>query len=131
MRKIIRKIIVRGCALHYRIGKGNIPRIAVNATALFFISVAINISSNTLGTMNWYDWIFDFIFVLLAWIGFDWLGAGYFEIWPIKFEELSDFQKYTFSRVKFHELTVDQVKELKKIILSHPEWFSDEKTKKI
>jgi hypothetical protein len=122
--KTIRKIIVRSCALYYRIGKGgNVPRISIIVTALFFISVAINIACNSLGHMNWYDWIIDSLFVFLAWTGFSWLGAGYFEIWPIKFEELDDFQKYAFSRANFHELTEDQAAEITKIIDSHPNWF--------
>jgi len=121
--KTIRKIIVRSCALNYRIGKGNVPRISIVVTALFFLSVAINISCDTLGTMNWYDWVVDSILAFLAYVGFDWFGIGYFAIWPVKFDELDDFQKYMFSRHKFHKLTEDQVKELRKIIDDHPNWF--------
>jgi hypothetical protein len=123
--KTIRKIIVRSCVLSYRVGKGgsNVPRISMIVTALFFIFVAVNISCNTLGTMNWYDWIFTSLFVLLCWLGFDWLGFSYFELWPVRFEELDDYQKYVFSRIKFHELTEDQAKEIVKIINDNPNWF--------
>lgn len=56
--KTLHKIIVRLCALYYRIGKSNIPRISVLYTITFFTMATVNIVDNTLNTLNWYDIIF-------------------------------------------------------------------------
>jgi hypothetical protein len=124
-KKFVRKLIVRTCVLNYRIGKkiGGPPRISMMFTALFAMVVTVNVACDTLQTFTWYNGIFIGILVLLVWSGFDWFGAGYFAIWPVRFDELDDFQKYTFSRVNFHELTEEQAEEVVKIINEHSDWF--------
>jgi hypothetical protein len=41
------------------------------------------------------------IFVFSAWLGFDWFGFGYFELWPIKREELTESQKEQFDQLTY------------------------------
>ena len=88
----MRKIIVRTCALYYefKIFKwyANIPRIS---TIMFPSLLFAGISGANEWTIPLY--IFLGIFGVAAWIGFSWLGLGYFELWPVKREELSDMQK--------------------------------------
>jgi len=60
------------------------------------------------------------IFIFGLWVGFDWFGLGYFQLWPVKWEELADTQKLAYS---FHEkLTNEQQEELDVIKSNHPKW---------
>lgn len=88
----MRKIIVRTCALYYEFKLfkwyANIPRIS---TIMFPSLLFAGISHANEWTIPLY--IFLGIFGIATWIGFSWLGIGYFELWPVKREELTEQQK--------------------------------------
>lgn len=88
----MRKIIVRTCALYYefKIFKwyANIPRIS---TIMFPSLLLAGISYAN--DLNIITYVFLGIFAVCSWIGFGWFGLGYFELWPVKRDELSDMQK--------------------------------------
>ena len=121
--KTIRKIIVRTCALSYRIGKGNVLRVSIAITLVAVVDLLVNIIFGGMDAINWYDWGFISVFAFLIWAGFSWAGIGYFALWPVRFEELDDYQKYVFSRVNFHDLTEEQAAEVRDIIARNDHWF--------
>lgn len=92
----MRKIIVRTCALYYefKIFKwyANIPRISTIMFPSLLLAGIFHAND-----LNIISYIFLGIFSLGAWIGFDWFGLGYFQLWPVKREELSEMQKKQYN----------------------------------
>ena len=85
---------------------GKYPRISLPTFIAFFIAIIATVSIDTLG---WWEiiqnqgWFFEAIlsvlfvllyfifwipFIVLIWIGFQWFGGGYFDLYPIKYAEL-------------------------------------------
>lgn len=125
--KILRKLIVRQFALSciFKIGDKyftmlRAPRI-IFPTMLLFITFELLFKIDS--TIQWWEYIFFILMLIEFWIGFDWFGIGYFSLWPIKFEELDNFQKYCYSCFYgLNNLTSEQKWEVIKIIEKHPEW---------
>jgi len=92
----MRKFLVHRFALYYVIGKVNFPRIStIMAPALLLAAIS---QMNGLSILSY---IFLGIFAFGAWLGFSWFGAGYFELWPVKREELTDSQKEQFDAINY------------------------------
>jgi hypothetical protein len=119
----MRKIIVRLCALSYffRIGKRTLAFLRISPlivlTMLSFIILQLCDSGPQ--DMDWWDWIPTSLFLVLIWIGFSWFGLGYFQLWPVKWEELDDMQKYQYYQ---HEHLEQYYHEYQEILKRHPKW---------
>ena len=50
-------------------------------------------------------------FLLLIWIGFDWMGVGYFKLFPVKWNELDILQKYHWGKIDPKKLSAIEYKE--------------------
>ena len=51
----------------------------------------------------------------LVWIGFDLYGIGYFKLFPVKWGELDDEQKYQWGMINSENFTLSQFKEWLKL----------------
>ncbi|MFW6225716.1 MAG: hypothetical protein ACOC3V_01995 [bacterium] len=51
----------------------------------------------------------------LVWVGFDLKGVGYFKLYPVKWEELDDEQKYQWGMINQLDLSSEQFQEWVKI----------------
>lgn len=60
--------------------------------------------------------------MLEAWIGFSWFGVGYFDIWPVKWDELDEYQKYYFGLEKWYMMTIQERNEWDDIVSKNPDW---------
>lgn len=123
---MIRKFIVRQMALSYRVKIFGHTIVALRITrlynALFFVVAVLAVNGWMHGIVAG---LCASVLILLSWIGFSWWGVGYFELWPVQWWELSDFQKFIYAR--HYKLTPEQFTELQQIIVNHPEWEDKKK----
>jgi len=123
---LIRLFIVRQFALNYLIKIFGIGpwRTGLRCTRIIFPLVAI----------TGYFWVTSpdypnptalaiVLFILMCISLF--IGFIYFRIWPVKWEELDDFQKYQYGYIKEEKLTPEQYIEwlriLDELILKYPD----------
>ena len=84
---------------------------------LFLLSGIVLATDKNPDVLQWYD------IVLLSLTGLSlFFGFVYFQIWPAKYEELDDYQKYQYYIFKGRAVTPAQLKEVMELIRKHPEW---------
>lgn len=124
--KKLRKFIVKHFVLDYMI---NIFGTYFNAPRASRIIYPLMIITGWFAVTN-PDWpnptlIIWILYGLLATALF--LGFVYFRIFPVKWEELDDLQKYQYGKVKANELTIEQFKEwhsiLETLMQKYPQLF--------
>lgn len=119
--KKIRLFIVHQFALGYEIRIGKLRMRTVRASRiiapLFLITGIVLATDKNPDMLQWYD------IILLSLTGLSlFFGFVYFHIWPVKFEELDDYQKFQFYLHDPLECTKEQRDEVLKLMEKHPEW---------
>jgi hypothetical protein len=111
----MRKFLVRNFVLDYTIklfGKHyNAPRGSRIIFPLFVITGIANILNDDYPTPNGLVWVLYFLVALALFFGF-----VYFRIYPVKFNELDDFQKLQYGYAPFVKLTPNERKEWLKLV---------------
>jgi len=101
LKSILRSAIIHRFALifHIQIGKKELtgPRAAQVFVPYILLMALVQFTSPEV--INWYDIVLIIGSLVLAWIGFDWLGFGYFELFPIKYSEFDDQQKADYDQL--------------------------------
>jgi hypothetical protein len=122
MRKIIRKFIVREFALGVFVKIFGIKIRMLRAPRIIFPTF-ISLMICEANYLPYYVVTFFLIlFMLEAWIGFSWFGVGYFDIWPVKWDELDEYQKYYFGLEKWYMMTIQERNEWDDIVSKNPDW---------
>ena len=111
----MRKFLVKNFVLDYRMklfGKHyNSPRASRIIYPLFVITGIANILNDDFPTPTILIWL---LYVLVALSLF--FGFVYFRFYPVKFNELDDFQKLQYGYAPFVNLTPEEKKEWQKLV---------------
>lgn len=117
--KTIRKFLVRNYVLDYKGNffgwKYNAPRASKILYPQMVITGYIVVTNINWPTPTLLIWILYGLLALSFWFGFPWFGLGYFSLFPPKWEELDDFQKFQYGHFKGDSLSSEQFQEWLKI----------------
>ena len=119
--KKLRIFLVRQFALSYQIRIGKFKLSSLRSSRiiapLFLITGIVLATDNNPDAIQWYDICLIGLTLLSLFFGF-----CYFEIWPVKFDELDDYQKCQYFFYDPTLLSNDQYDEVMKILDEHPNW---------
>lgn len=110
----MRKLIVKNFALDYMFNffgtTYNAPRASRIIFPLFFITGLLNAFNEDWPNPTFLIWVIYLLDAIAVFFGFI-----YFHIYPVRWEELDNFQKFQFGLFKFDDLTKAQRNEFYKI----------------
>ena len=110
----MRKFLVKNFVLDYMVsifGKTyNAPRASRIIFPTFVITGIANVLNDNWPTPTLFVWFMYLITLLVLFFGF-----VYFRFFPVKWEELDEFQKLQYGSFNNHKLTTDQLAEWIKI----------------
>lgn len=114
----MRKFLVNNFVLDYRMklfGKYyNAPRASRIIYPLFVVTGIANILNDDFPTPTLLIWILYILVALSLFFGF-----VYFRFYPVKFNELDDFQKLQYGYAPFVNLTPEEKKEWQKLVIMY------------
>lgn len=99
MKRNLRKFIIKNYSGYYRFKIFNKYWFALKCTRImfpYFVIMGIIFSIPPAYTFQWYEYIILGGFIIQLWITFSWFGIGYFQLFPTKWKEMDDFNKYLY-----------------------------------
>jgi hypothetical protein len=118
----MRKFIIKYYSGHYTCNIFKIKITALKCTRImfpYFVIMGIISCIPPTDILNWYDILLLIGFIFQVWLTFPLFGIGYFELYPTKWEEMDDYNKFLFGFHFPERLNIEQKKYYKKLFTKY------------